>query len=599
MNFVFPAAFFLTALGAGIVALYLQRQRRRTIEVSTLLFWQRVMEREPHRQFLGRLRHPLSLLVQLLILLAVILALARPEPGRRATGHTMVVIDARARMQAGDGRVFRDAVKAAQDIAARASSESPVGILAVRGGPDLISGFSGDSRDLREKLSALPVTDAAGGMEETLALGRRLLESQPGERRLVVITDRPLETDDAEEILTGRAEDNAAILALSQRPVPSSPQSAEVFVKIGNFAVEASDLELELSLDGRVFDLQKFRVGPGEEKNYSLVVPAEMLRAGPGGLQAKLTQRDGLEVDNSAHALLTTGSPLRVLLLTKDNPFLEGALRADPSVQMEILEPSGWRPEFAESFDAVIFDREFPAGLSLDGGRFFFFGRSPFESPGESVVVSDPEITDAKNPLLWNVKSIGPVKARLLRAPEGWRFEAPLFGEGSPLVLMVEKPGGSRHVATAFGVDDTAFPLRAGFPLFVSNVVRWLAGREHTGTGVLEAGQIFHPAPGEKIALKPRETPTVLAGEAPLLAEAPVRLERKGFYETRGPRETRWVAVNASSGEESDLRKSTNSAGSFLSTPSAGGLLLWQGIALLALGLLLVEWWLHHRRITE
>ena len=599
MNFVFPAAFFLTALGAGIVALYLQRQRRRAMEVSTLLFWQRVLEREPHRQFLGRLRHPLSLLVQLLILLAVILALAQPEPGRKATGHTVIVLDARARMQAGEGRAYRDAVKAAQDLAARASPVAPVAILAVNGAPEIVSGFSGDSRELREKLAALHVTDTSGGMEETLALGKRLLESQPGEKRLVVFTDRPLADPVAEQILTGQPQDNAAILALSQRPVPSSPQSAEVFVKVGNFAAEARDLELELSLDGRVFDLQKFRVGAGEERNYSIVVPAEMLGAGAGGLQAKLTARDGLEVDNSARALLTTGRPLRVLLLTKDNPFLEGALRADPGVQMEILEPASWRPELAEGFDAVIFDREYPAGLALDRGRFFFFGHSPFEVPGESLTVADPEITDPKNPLLWNVKTIGPVKARLLKAPEGWRSDAPLMGGGSPLVLMVEKPGGTRHVATAFGVDETAFPLRAGFPLFVSNTVRWLAGREPVGTGVLAAGQSYHPAPGERITTDPRETPTVLAGEAPSLTEAPLRLEQTGFYEIRGPKETRWLAVNAASAEESDLRQAANSLGNFLSTSSPAGLMLWQWIALLALALLVIEWWLHHRRITE
>ncbi len=599
MSFVFPAAFFLTVLGAGIVALYLHRQRRRAMEVSTLLFWQRVLEREPHRRFLGRLRHPLSLLAQLLILLAVILALARPEPGRKAAGHTVIVLDARARMQAGEGRVFRDAVKAAQNIAARAAPGAPVAVLGVNGAPEIVSGFSGDSRDLREKLAALRVTDTAGGMEETLALGKRLLDSQPGERRLVVISDRPLAEKNVEQILTGWPEKNAAILALSQRPVPSSPQSAEVFVKLGNFAPEARELELELSLDGRVFDLQKFRVGAGEEKDYSIVVPAEMLGSGAGALLATLTAKDGLAADDAARAVLATGRPLRVLLLTKDNPFLEGALRADPGVRMEILEPASWRPEMAEGFDAVIFDREYPAGLALDRGRYFFFGRSPFETGGEGVTVAEPEITDAKNPLLWNVKTIGPLKARLLRAPDGWRSNAPLAGGGAPLVLAVEKPGGARHVATAFGVDESAFPLRAGFPLFVSNVVRWLAGREQAGTGILTAGQSYHPAPGESIAKDPRETPAVLAGKAPSLTEAPLRLERKGFYEIRGPEETRWLAVNAANAEESDLRQAANSPASFLTASSTAGLLLWQWIALLALVLLVVEWWLHHRRITE
>ncbi len=79
MSFLYPATLFLGLLAAGVVALYLQRPKRRSLEVSSLLFWQRVLEREPQRQFLGRLRHPLSPLLQLLIFLLLLLAPARPE----------------------------------------------------------------------------------------------------------------------------------------------------------------------------------------------------------------------------------------------------------------------------------------------------------------------------------------------------------------------------------------------------------------------------------------------------------------------------------------------------------------------------------------
>ena len=79
MNFLFPAAFFLGSLALPIVVLYLRRPSRRPLEFSSLLFWQRVLEREPHRKFLGRLRNPLSLILQLVILLLLLLALARPQ----------------------------------------------------------------------------------------------------------------------------------------------------------------------------------------------------------------------------------------------------------------------------------------------------------------------------------------------------------------------------------------------------------------------------------------------------------------------------------------------------------------------------------------
>ena len=101
MSFLFPGAFVLGALAAVIVVLYLQRPRRRALEVSTLLFWRRILEREPRRRFLGRLRAPYSLFLQLLIFLLVLLALARPDQAwLRGRHSTVIVLDARARMQA-------------------------------------------------------------------------------------------------------------------------------------------------------------------------------------------------------------------------------------------------------------------------------------------------------------------------------------------------------------------------------------------------------------------------------------------------------------------------------------------------------------------
>ncbi|HRJ74021.1 MAG TPA: BatA domain-containing protein, partial [Terrimicrobiaceae bacterium] len=169
MNFLFPGALAFAALVPLIVLWYLRRPRRRPLEVSTLMFWQRILEREPHRKFLGKLRHPLSLLLQLVIFLLLLLALARPEGRPHGHRSTVVVLDARARMQADGGRVFRDAVNAASAAASRAAADDEVAVLAVEGAPRIVSPFAADGKALRERLAAVPVSDASGGLEETLA----------------------------------------------------------------------------------------------------------------------------------------------------------------------------------------------------------------------------------------------------------------------------------------------------------------------------------------------------------------------------------------------------------------------------------------------
>ena len=68
------AAWFLAGIPA-IVLLYLLRLKRQPQTVSTLMFWQRVMQEGGRRAFFQRLRNLLSLLLHLLIFLLLLGAL--------------------------------------------------------------------------------------------------------------------------------------------------------------------------------------------------------------------------------------------------------------------------------------------------------------------------------------------------------------------------------------------------------------------------------------------------------------------------------------------------------------------------------------------
>lgn len=603
MNFLFPVTLFLGLLLPVIAALYLRRPRRREMVVSTLQFWQNLLERAPHRRFLGRLRNPFSLLLQVLIFLLLLLALARPDWGRVPGGQsTVIVLDARARMQADDGATFQAAVNAARGLVARAGPDHEIALLAAEGSSRIVSPFSRDARDLRERLDALTPSDAGGDLTGTLTLAASLLKGRLNTTNAVFISDRPVaEADGFEQILVGEPRDNAALLALAQRPLPASPQSAEIFARLANFSSADRTVEMELSLDDRPIDLKTFHLPAGGAKDFSTVVPAEVLRSGEGLLTARLLGPDALATDNTARAALSTAAPIRVLLLTENNPFLEGALKADPGLAVEILTPSAWRPELASGFDAVLFDNWRPeesGGTDSLTGNFFFFGRSPWESGPEEVEPTTLEVTDPRSPLLWNVDLSGLrlTKVRPLQVPDGWRATVPVEAAGNPVLLSLHRPGQGRMVATAFPVDASAFPLRVGFPIFVSNILHWLADRGTEQAIGYRAGQTFTPAEGETIARQPRsETPPSTPGPEP------VRLRTNGFYEVR-PGDggaSRWIAVNTADPAESDLRTAQANRNRLLLRGTGLSLQPWQWLALAALVLMLVEWLLHHRRITE
>src|SRR5690242_9692087 len=108
MMFFSPwAAWFLAGIPV-IVLLYLLKLKRRPVAVSTLMFWQRVMQESRRRALFQRLRNLFSLLLHLLIFTLLVGALAKPAFDQlvRAGSSLVIVIDTRARMQAveDDGR---------------------------------------------------------------------------------------------------------------------------------------------------------------------------------------------------------------------------------------------------------------------------------------------------------------------------------------------------------------------------------------------------------------------------------------------------------------------------------------------------------------
>jgi hypothetical protein len=91
-------------LSRPIILMYMLRLRRREMRVSSTLLWEKlVRDREANAPW-QRLRRNLLLLLQLLILGALVLALARPFLPTPAIvrGNTVVLLDASASMQAAD-----------------------------------------------------------------------------------------------------------------------------------------------------------------------------------------------------------------------------------------------------------------------------------------------------------------------------------------------------------------------------------------------------------------------------------------------------------------------------------------------------------------
>jgi hypothetical protein len=620
MTFLAPWATWFLAGVPIIVLLYLLKLKRRPLTVSTLLFWERVMQENRQRALFQKLRHLLSLLLHLLIFLLIVAALAKPAIDRlvRDGASVVLVIDTRARMQAieegGETRLAK-ALKEARQFVREAGPGRQMSILAAGATPHVIVPFSGDERVLLDGLASLTATDSTGDFDTALALADSLLASRKGDTRIVALTDTNAEFKiqnskfKITSIPCGTSRDNLAITRFATRPLLNSPQTSEVLLAIKNFGRAAVRGNVEISFDGRLLDVKPFTLDPGKERIDVFPSIPRTTRSARGWLTAKLDVADALPLDNVAYAVLPTPQPRRVLLVSKGNWFLEKLLAADQQVKFELIAPDAWQPDLATKFDAVILDNFVPTGLDLAtvAGNFLFLKQSPFtmpDAPIEQPLVSD---TDALHPTmrlvsLQNVTIVRAAATKLPEAADGWTWQAPLRSFDHPLLIAGERRE-QRVAALAFDVADSDLPLRVAFPLLMANTVHWLAGEAAESVASVAAGETVPLPAGASLSAEPLTDPNAKA-DAVKFATGFFQPLRNGFYLHKEPAGASWLAVNTFSAAESDLRGEAAPATPPTSLPTLtlaafAGWPLWQYLALAALLLFTLEWWLFHRRRTE
>ncbi len=638
MTFLAPwAAWFLAGIPV-IILLYLLKVKRRHASVSTLLFWQRALQENRQRALFHRLRNLLSLLLQLLIFLLLVGALAKPAwDAFLATGSdTVLILDTRARMQTieNDGvSRFEKARQLAIPYLRQAGNRSQVALVLAGASATVAVPFSGEVKPLEERLASLKASDAGGTLDAALDLADALLSSRQGRHRIVVFTDtaRSRLKERSEKagratlsyLFTGTVHDNVAITRFSTRPLPNSPQTSEVLLEIRNFGGAPAIGNVDLMLDGRSIESRPFEIEPGGRKIDFFPIVRPAIRTMRGWLSARIDTPDPLPLDNTAYALLPTGQPARVLLVTRENWFLEKLLAADHQIRFELLTPDAFALSMAEKFDAILFDNFLPPDFRLGQtpGNYLFFKKNPFTVTAPELAQPLITETDAQHPILRlvNLQNLTIVRASPMQVPAadpalGWTFETPLRAFDQPILITATRrfaaPANEQRIAAlSFDVAESDLPLRIAFPLLVNNAIQWLTRENSAPPLSLVAGETVALDPQQGLWPEPQTDVEAPAKPEPWqLARTFFQPLHAGYYllTPPAPGGSNWLAVNPFSETESDLRgiaPAANGDGVYpvadLPTPRFLRHPLWHYLAMGALILSTMEWFLFHRRRTE
>ncbi|MCL4300796.1 MAG: VWA domain-containing protein [Anaerolineae bacterium] len=651
MTLLSPPALLLLALIAPIIALYLLKLRRQDRVVSSTYLWQRFVRDVEANAPWQKLRRNLLLLLQILFLLFLVLALARPTtPAEGVAGQGVVLIlDTSGSMAATDGgnngQTRLDAAKAAaRDLVANLPDNARVTVLAAAGGEvETLTSASQDRRQVLEVIGAAQVTALNSNLDPALTLAEAIVAREPG-ADIVLLSDGVVELPErlsapVRFVPVGQSGANQAISVLSVTPNPGD--GSTMFVQVSNYSQQPAQRRLALYVDGTPFTAFDLAVPPGGHVEHSL----ENLPAAAQTVEAVLapSETDPFTLDDRAWVVVRSSEPVQATLITPGNFFLQTALgllkdqQFGSGLELTVISPEDWQaaspPDNSQSSNLRaegplwatfqpsnlhIFDSTVPD--QLPPGNLLFIA-PPAAVPGLFDVMGQmagpaPQPVQADDPLLQNVDlSVTQILTTTVLSPTNWSRTIvaaeiqPNLPSSIPLLLAGELEG--RRVAVlSFSLQQSDLPLRPAFPILMANLVNYLA----PSPGALipatlapgEALSISIPAQIKRVRLTPPAgAGTVLptqAGRASLPPLSQLGLYTVTFESADGTVSTARLAVNFFDPLESAIAprpalELTNPAepGPALTSLAPAYQEWWRPLAFGALVLLVIEWLVYQR----
>jgi uncharacterized membrane protein len=611
MSFLTPLAFAALALALPLVLLYFLKVRRRDQSVPSLLLWEPLLRDREASAFFQRLQRDPLLVLQILALLALTLALARPALTIMGQGarKVVVVIDASASMKARDGGGSRAAQARAEaaTLVGRLGEAAEVMVIETGVQPRVLAPFSRDRERAMAAIRSSQARDLPNRLGEAVQTARALVGSDP-RAEIHVFTDAAFGPAQAPEpdprvhwtrVGQGTSR-NVAVTNLAVRKTYYGSFEYQAFASLVNYTPETQTFTFTLDVDGNTLADRSVTLEPNVRR--SVVLPFS--HNGGGTLKATVDVRDDLAADNVAWAVLPPPRKIDVLLVSPGNLFLEKALSTDPQVALQVSTPDLYQGGMGEA-DVVVIDSASPTRVGP--GRFVFVNAVPSDVPLEVLGrIERPAIMDwdRAHPIMRHVELAKVAIEDALRVRPLAAGRPLVEAVGGPLIYAIEEPD-RKALFVGFDLFKTDFPLRVAFPLILSNALRWLhpAALDQSSLQLAAGQPILLPvAHGVTSA-----TVTMPSGRA---VKAPVTRGVVSFTETdevgiytlaTGKSQTK-LAVNLADAEESNVAPRPLPVAAAMTTAAAAPVPvqreLWQLFVIAAVLLLLLEAVLYWRRQT-
>src|SRR4051812_31765566 len=365
MNFLAPLAFTFAAAIPVVILFYLLKRKRVVKLVSSTLLWQKFLAETQASAPFQKLRKNWLLILQIILLALAVLALSRPYFATKAKPAQLrvVILDASASMQATDetpSRFEKARGEALKWVDALAGSDQMV-ILQAGANTEVKQSATTEKAALRRALQSCAASDSPTRLVPALKMAESLVRDQRNAEIHLFSDGAVPELNEFENKnlpliyhRVGKGANNLGITALDVKANPENAAQRAIYASIANFSTNSQATDVELLSNDQLIETRPITIAPGE-------ISPQVFLAGQSKdtvFTVRLTAKDDLAADNQASIVSLLPKPVKVLMVSRGNKFLERGLRATPNVELatatDLTDP-------ATGLDFVVLDDVVPS----------------------------------------------------------------------------------------------------------------------------------------------------------------------------------------------------------------------------------------------
>jgi len=614
-GFINLSAFWLLFLAIPLIIFYFLKLKRPHLAVSSLALWQKVLADKRVNSPFQRFKRNILLFIQLLLLILIILALAQPYIRSNSTksDNLPILIDCSASMAAVDDKGVSRLQIAKKRIAKIINNLRPnqkVALIAFSNSTHTLTRFTNNKVILSKALKQLKIKYTPSNISSALQTIKGLSQAHPI-KEVFIFSDGNFPNNTNVELsfninyqLLPAAIGNVGITEINARRLNNTDW--ELFVSI--HASQTQTAKLDIYIDDKKVNSQKITIAKNE--NQKLI--ATITNTKDCILKAVITpnQPDSLSADNIAYLHLTTIRPLRIFA----PKHLVAFRKIFAKFSNSILLPTDKEENTQTIFDlAIITNPDEDEIIKAD--TKFFINIIPKQltdflsySQKESTIIDWKENSKLlRYTKLTNIFIQNGVKQKQNITEtefENKGFKVLCTGSQGPLILQ-NTQNSKNYFYLLFSPEKSTLYYRIAFPVMVSNLVQ--IAMQQNGldkispqkTGILS--NITIPQSGE-YTIKYPDGKTISKQVTNKQKLEAIIANQYGIYTIKGKNLKYKVGVSLLNDMETSLIQckkiifkenlTVNVTKEKLKTRKN----LWQIIAIISLGLLLIEWWYYHHK---